>query len=239
MVMDKKWYKIKGYKKNPLHIEPNFGDIIIGHDVLLDELSYRIDAGSIVFLEGNIGKTAILSKLIEKYKGNGKVAYVNCENVKDEPDIKVLVSNGKKKLSRHLKKFPSNLIILLDNIHFLSNSNAEKIKHYFDNNNILSIIMTADDYSKVSIPDSLKHRIGGRIYKIRDLTIDEDVDIILERLNFPEFITENLIFTIAKHTKNIKELLKECDSALFVMANQDEENLSKSIVNNIIHEKTK
>jgi hypothetical protein len=231
--MTTEWYKRKGYRKNPLHIEPNFKDFFFGYDVLLEEVFSRIDSGNLVFLEGNTGKTAFLLKIIEKYKGKGKVAYVDCEKVKDELDIKKVIGNGRKSLSRYLTEFPRNMIILLDNVNYLSELNAEKIKYYFDSGNILSLVMTSNSYISTNIPDSLKHRIGNRVYNLRDLTKDEMADIIMERLEFPDFLKEEHIIMLAENTQNIKELIKECASALFVMANQGRDEVTLDIIQKI------
>lgn len=234
--MVREWYRKKGFRKNPLHEEPHFKDVFLGYDVLLEELFYRINAGSLIFVEGEIGKTALLLKIIEKYRGKGKVAYINCENVKNEPDIKVVLANGKKRLSRYIKGFPKKMILLLDNVSSLSYENSEKIKHYFDNGNILSVVMTGKNYSETDIPESLKHRIGNRIYKLRALTKHECADIVMERLNFPEFIKEEIILMIAQKTKNIKDLMKECHSALLLMANQNEKEVTKSTIHKLFQE---
>jgi predicted AAA+ superfamily ATPase len=237
--MAKEWYKLKGFRKNPLHLEPNFGDKLFGYEVLLDELFYRIDSGSIIFIEGNPGKTALLMKLIERYKGKGKVAYVNCENIANEPNIKLLIDNGKKHISQHFPGMPKGMIILLDNVSHLSATNSEKIKFYFDKGNIQALIITGNSFSKASIPESLKHRIGNRVYKLRELTKDEQVDIIQERLEFKDFFPENLIRRVAEKTSGIKELLMECDTALFLMSNEDLDKVNESIIEKLFHEKDK
>ena len=235
--MTKEWYKKKGFRKNPLHLDPLFKDPFYGFDVLLDELSYRIEAGNMIFIEGEIGKTALLMKIIDKYKGKGKVIYVNCEKVKHEPNIKILLANGNKSIIKKMKGMPKRMILLLDNITHLSESNAEKIKYYFDQDNIQSVVMASKDYSKVDIPDSIRHRIGKRVHKLRDLTKYEMTEIVLDRLNFGDFLNENHISALAKRSNNIKELLTECDSLLFLMSNEDLDKVDDNLLNKIITKK--
>ncbi|MCB9359289.1 hypothetical protein H6503_05120 [Candidatus Woesearchaeota archaeon] len=235
--MSKEWYKKKGFKKNPLHAEPIFGDKLFGYDALLDELFYRIEAGNILFLEGKTSKTAVLMKLIEKYRGEGKVAYLNCKSLEEEPDIQLLLAKGKKIKTRELERFPRKMIILLDNVTSLSEKNAEKIKFFFDQGIILSAILTANDYSNVSIPGSLRHRIGNRVYKLRELTQDEMIDIIQERIDFKDFLPEDCIRLIAKKTKDIKSLIIECDSAMFLMANEGKDVVDENMIERMFHEK--
>jgi len=235
--MAREWYKKKGFRMNPLHIEAKFKAPLFGHDILLEEIFYRIEAGNLVFLEGDIGKTSILLKIIERYKGKGRVAFVDCKKVKDEPNIKILLANGKKSFLRKGKSMPKDMIILLDNVNQLSEKNSEKIKYYFDQGNIKSVIMSGLDYQKTRIPDSLKHRIGNRVYKIRELTKDENVDVIMERLKFADFFKEKHIHLIADKTQNIKELLEECNSALFLMNNEKLDEIDNTIIHKLFHER--
>jgi len=231
------WYRKKGFKDNPLHIEPVFKDHLFGSDALLEEMFYRIDSGNIVFIEGRVGKTATLLKIIERYKGKGRVIYVNCEKVKDEPNIKVLLANGSRNILKRISMLPKRMILLLDNVKHLSESNAEKIKYYFDQDNILSVIMTGDDYSKTSIPESIKHRIGKRVYRLRDLTNDEIADIVLERLGFPDYVRKEHIGEIARKAKDLKHLLQECNSLFFIMENEGMEEVNDDIVKKLLHKK--
>jgi len=237
--MVREWYRKKGFRKNPLHIEPKFKDPFFGHEILLEEISYRIESSNMIFIEGKIGKTSLLLKIIEKYKGKGRVAYVDCEKVKDEPNIRVLLANGKKSLLKRRENLPKNMIILLDNVSNLSESSAEKIKYYFDQGNIQSIIMTGENYAATEIPGSIKHRIGSRVYQLRELTKDENVDIVMERLNFADFFREEFVYMIANQTLNIKELLQECNSALFLMSNEENEEIDSNIIQKLFHEREK
>ncbi|MFT4304403.1 MAG: hypothetical protein ACMXYG_07590 [Candidatus Woesearchaeota archaeon] len=232
--MTSTWYKKKGFKKNPLTIEPSFDDKLFGYDGLLKELTYRIEAGNVIFIEGKTSKTSLLLKIIKRYQGYGRVAYVNCKNIPNEPDIKLLLSKGRKINSKELEKFPKNMIILLDNVSFLSNANAEKIKFFFDQGIILSIIMTSIDYSATKIPESLRHRVGNRIYKLRDLTFDEKIDIIREKLNFGDLIELKYIKNIAEQEKEIKSIIELCDSALFIMNNEGKEVIDDNIIQKVL-----
>ena len=232
-----KWYKKHGFFKNPLNIEAKHGEKIFGYDVLLNELFYRINSGNMIFLEGNISKTSILYAVIDKYKGKGRVAYVDCNKINDELNIKELLSHGKPSINAKLPGYPKKMIVLLDNVHNLSNKNSEMIKFYFDQNNILSIIMTSDSYEKCSIPDSVKHRIGNRVYKTRDLTFSESVEIILNKLKYGAFIMQNQIEKIALSNENngIKKTIQEVDLALFLMRNANEEKMTNGIIERLLH----
>ncbi|MFT4344167.1 MAG: hypothetical protein ACMXYE_05490 [Candidatus Woesearchaeota archaeon] len=224
------WFTQKGYKRNPLHIEPLFSDDIFGYDLLLEELFEKTHDGSILFLEGNDSKTAILTKIVDKYRGNIRLAYVNCAQMGNEPNIYKLITNGKKTLSVMLKRIPKDMVVLLDNVSSLSTKNAERIKYLFDEGYLRSLIMTARSYRECDIPDSIRHRIGRRLYTLRDLSDDERIDIVLNRLGFPDFINESHLLKLAQKTKTTKELLQECDSLLFFMAGKNKHMMDDAIV---------
>lgn len=232
-----KWYQTKGFKSNPLNIEAEFKDKLYGYDILIEELFYRVNSGNMIFLEGNNGKTALLYKVIEKYKGKGKVAYVDCNKIIEDLDIKQLITNSKKYMKQNFSGLPNNMILLLDNMNSLSNKNSEMLKYYFDQNNIQSIVMASTSYDDCEIPESIRHRIGNRIYKTKDLTEEELVELTLERLKYGTFITENQVEKIVHkiYKDGFKKVFQEIDAALFLMSNAHEVKMTDGIVSRLLH----
>jgi len=228
------WYRKKGFRKDPLHDEPWFKDPYFGNEALLDELYYRISAGAIICVEGNEGKTALLLQLIKHYKGKNRIAYVNCETVSEEPDVKKLLGNGKQSMRDKVAGLPKKMIIMLDNVSELSADNSEKIKYLFDEHEIHAVILATKDYSKLAIPESIKHRIGRRVYTLRDLTKDERVDIILERLRFPDFIQRKHVDKISQKSTSMKHLLEQMNSLFFLMENERSNEIDTTLVNRVL-----
>jgi Cdc6-like AAA superfamily ATPase len=231
-----KWYNKKGFRKNPLSTEPEFKRPLHGYDVLLEEIFYRINSGNMIFIEGDTAKTSILFKVIERYKGKGKVAYVDCNKITEDLSIKELIANGRKCLKTKISRLKKRMIILLDNIENLSSKNAEMMKYYFDQNDIQSVVMASKSYEKTNIPASIKHRIGNRVYQTREPTVDEAVEIVLERLNYCDYITQNQVEKIAvkNHKYGIKGILEEIDVALFLTHNAHEKVVTDGIINRLL-----
>jgi len=232
-----KWYKSKGFKHNPLNIQAEFKDILYGYDVLIEELFYRVSSGNIIFIEGDSGKTSLLYKIIENYKGKGKVAYVDCSKITEDLNIKQLIANGKKGLKAKFNGLPKKMILLLDNIDNLSDKNSEMIKYYFDQDNIQSVVMTSNSYKDVMLPDSIRHRIGNRIYKTKNLTEEEISELVLERLRYATFISESQVEKIVHrtHKKGLKVVFTEISAALLLMINAREAKMTDGIVNRLLH----
>ena len=58
------------------------------------------------------------------------------------------------------------MIVVLDNVHYISNKNCEIIKYYFDQDNIKSVMLIGENYSAVRLSPSTRHRIGKRVFRI-------------------------------------------------------------------------
>lgn len=232
-----KWYSKFKFKEDPLSYKPNFKNAIHGYDALLKELFYRINSGNMIFLEGEVGKTSLLYSIINKYKGRGRVAYIDCSNLNNELNIKEILANGKKSIKTKFSSKPKNMIVLLDNINKLSEKNAEMIKFYFDQDDIKSIIMTSTNYQDSNIPESIKHRIGNRVYTTKNLTKDEIVQIILERLKYSTIINQSQVEKIvySNYKQGIKEILQEVSAAFLLMMNAHEEKMTDGIIKRLLH----
>ena len=104
------------------------------------------------------------------------------------------------------------MIVLLDNVEKLSKVNTERLKYYFDQNYIQSIIFTTEDYKKAKFSDSLRDRIGKRVVKTPALTDYDALEIIRERIGDRELFNEQIIKKVFKQSGNSpKVLLENCE----------------------------
>ena len=170
MSRDEKWFESLGYSYNPFILNPlDFEDeLLIGMEEEAKELLYRVKAGSMVFIEGKegSGKTVLLKHVIDNFKGEGKVVYLDANKVNKTEDIeKILFKKGKKK----------GMILLLDNVSSLSKHNSEKIKYLFDEDFIKSVVFTGESFGSAVLSESIKQRIGSRIIKVPEMEEDDAV----------------------------------------------------------------
>jgi MoxR-like ATPase len=158
------WYEELDFEENPFSTNPSdFVKNIVGREEVIDELIYRVRAGSMVFLEGEdgMGKTALLRLVIRKFKGKGKVIYVNCDKLEKELNIEeLLVMKNGFIQGMLMKKYPRGMILLLDNVSKLSEANTERIKYFFDEGHLKSVIFTGDKFNDAEFSESLKQRIA-------------------------------------------------------------------------------
>jgi predicted AAA+ superfamily ATPase len=149
--MEKLWFQQLGFRENPFSIKPAaFGNKLVGYDHVIEELYYRVNAGGMVFIEGQLGtgKTSLLKLVASKYRGMKRLMYFSCNEIKNADLSEVLFA--KIGFWRHLFNIkPKGMIVLLDEVNELGKDNVEKIKYFFDEDTIKSVVFTGVDYEKV------------------------------------------------------------------------------------------
>jgi len=203
------WYEELDFEENPF--VDNEETELIGYDDFIDEINYRVVAGDILFIEGKegTGKTALMKRAISKFKGGGKVVYLNGKKMENGFNIEEVL---KKKQGFFKKNYPKNMILLMDEVQELSKKNNERLKYFYDQNYLKSIIFANKDLKSVNFTQSLKERLSKPI-KLRELTEDEAIETIQRRLINNPILNEELIKELFKKSKkNTKDFLVSCES---------------------------
>ncbi len=207
-----KWYEHHGYAEDPFSTKKG---AFIDHSVNLsepaEELAYHIEAGNMALIEGanGTGKTALLFSTVEKFKGERKIIYFDCGN--DTVDIKSLMQNRYGVLGKLLNITPKGMVMLLDNFEKLDSKDVERVKYYFDNNYIRSVVFTG---SASSLPENIRERIGGNIIRLKSLSAKDAVQLAKNRLGSLDFLPEKIIRKIYKSSgKDVKKFLEQCGNA--------------------------
>jgi len=104
------------------------------------------------------------------------------------------------------------MILLLDNVQYLSKKNNERIKYNFDEDHIKSVVFTTSDYSLVNFTDAIKNRIGNNIIKLKDLSQSNALETVKERLNEQNILPDDVLKQLYKDSNNIKEFLGNCNA---------------------------
>ncbi len=207
------WYEELDYEENPF--KDNEDTELIGYENVIDEVLYRIESGCMVCVEGKsgAGKTAVLKSVLNKFGGNGsgRVIYLNGQQLSNGLNIEKMLNKKAGLFKRLFGKKPKNMILLLDEVQNLSEKNCERIKYYFDNSFVKSVVFTSSNFKNANFTESLKERISKTV-KLKDLTEDEAVDIIRSRLGNDELIPEEMIKEVFNRSnRNMKSFLKNCD----------------------------
>jgi predicted AAA+ superfamily ATPase len=231
------WYEELDFDENPFDTNPTkFSDKMVGVEDVMEDLIYRVNAGSIVFLEGRkgMGKSSILWNVIKRYRGSGRVIYVDCEKLEAKLNIEELIKSKDGFFSRLMGNMPRNMILLLDNVSELSKRNMERIKFFFDEGYIHSAIFTGEAYANVKFSKSLKDRIGRRVITLKDLEPYMAVNLIRNRIGDTEMISDELIEDVyAKSGKSPLTFLENMETLFSQAAEAKKDKITKEDLRSI------
>ncbi|MCK4521444.1 MAG: DUF815 domain-containing protein [Nanoarchaeota archaeon] len=223
------WFEELEFENNPFNLNPletDFG--FIGRDKEAKELLYRIISGNMLLVEGKAGtgKTALLKYAIDNFKGKGRVIYVNANKL-----------NKRLNISNLLKKKPKGMILLMDNVQYLSKKNNERIKYYYDQDYIKSVVFTTTDYSLVNFTNAVKNRIGRNIIKLKNISQNNTLKTAKERLNNNKILPDDVLKQLYKDSNNIKEFLINCDLLCGYLVEKGKEKAKKEDIKKIPKER--
>jgi len=205
------WYEDLDFDENPLKKETKF----VGNEDVLKETFYSIISGNIMVLEGaeGMGKSKILREVIKKFGGYGKIAYVNCKELDKELNIEKVLVKKNGILGWLFKRYPRNMILLLDDVEHLSSRNIERIKYFYDHNHLKSVIITTKDFGKLALGESVQQRIR-KVLPMQAISEFEAVQIFRDKVG--DAILSDRIIKIAYQLsgRNIQKFLSNCEHVL-------------------------
>ncbi len=204
------WYKELGFSSNPFSIKPGaFSSEIVGYD--LSEILKKIDEAKILFIEGEygFGKTSILKHIIAQFGGRKKVAYYNCNRAEETINTHGILKGSKGALARLLGSMPSDLILLLDEVERVSQTDQKDLLKYYKDGNIKSIVFFGPDFDKISFSIELRKLMVNNVIKLTELTENEVVQLVRERIGNLKLIDDRIIKLVFRHSSNNPRLMLE------------------------------
>lgn len=233
------WFKKYGFFSNPFSIKPAPFDFkVVGQDKILEELYYKIPNGNMTFIEGKFGngKTTILKHLINKFRGDKKVIYFACNRIDKELDIEKLLIGKYGFWGRLFKMHPKDMIVLLDEAQDLTPENTQRVKYFFDQGNIKSVVFTGVSYYDCDLHESIKDRIGkDGVLKLKELNEDEAVLLIRNRIGETNLISDEFVKKLWRQSnKNPRRLLQYCDMVCRKATEQDEKEVTDKIIREVL-----
>jgi energy-coupling factor transporter ATP-binding protein EcfA2 len=208
------WYEELNMEQDPF-IDTESTQLI-GYEDTIQEIFYRIAAGDMLFIEGREGngKTALLKRVIARFKGRGKIIYIDGKKLDKNINIQDTLKGRVGFWSRMMGKELKNMILLMDDVEELSRKNSERIKYYYDQNYIKAVIFTGTNYKTAAFTDSLKERIS-KVVKLKEPTEDEAVEIVKSRMQNNTALPEDIIRELYKRSnKSLKTLMIYCSKVL-------------------------
>ena len=227
------WFHELGFAQNPF--DSNTSHKLVGSDGIMDEVLYNIHAGNMVFIEGpeGFGKTAVLKKAIQLLRGNGRVAYVECQKVK-ELDIENILKGKYNFIQRLFRSMPKDMIVLIDDVAELDKKNTERLKYYYDQNYASSVVLTGESYNKASFTASLKDRIK-KVIKLNEMNYYEAIDLLNARLGNTRIISEDAAREILERTGgNRRKFLNACEELCKAMVENKQETVTLEQIDGLL-----
>lgn len=208
------WYEEIGLEQNPF-IDTETTELV-GYEDVIDEMFYRITAGDMLFIEGKegSGKTALLKRVIARFKGRGKIIYLDGKKLDKNVNITEVLKKSLGFWKRLMGKEPENLILLMDDVEEVTKKNSERIKHYYDQNYVKAVVFTGTSYKTASFTDSLRERIG-KVVKLKELSEDEAVDVAKIRLEGNKAMPDDIIREVYKRSdRNMRTFMTYCSKVM-------------------------
>jgi DNA-binding MarR family transcriptional regulator len=155
------WYKAYGWKENPFSIRPV--PVLVGLDQVQEKVLDQVLSGSLALVLGEtgVGKTSLLlwlGKELRMHRMNP--IYVNLHSV-SPPQARAVeqeLQNHRTPFQRLFRRFPRNVVLLLDEAQELDLDAAQMIKVHFDSSRLASAVFAGCDEPKLPVP--LNSRIG-------------------------------------------------------------------------------
>jgi replication-associated recombination protein RarA len=169
-----------------------------------------------------VGKTAFLRYIIETFKGKGKVVYIDAKKLTKRLNIASLI-----------KKKHKNMILLIDNVSYLTDKNNERIKHYFDQNKIRSVVFTTTNIDKVNFSKAIMNRIGKNVLKLKRMNKNEFKEILDYKQSEKEVIDDDVFERIYEKSENLKQFIAYCDAISEIVVEEGREKATLDDINNL------
>ncbi len=208
------WYHKLGFFNNPLSIKPAaFHNELMGYDQTIEEVNNKIKESGIMQIYGEYGtgKTTVLKKIIDEFKGRKRVIYYNCNQSEKSIDFdKLLINAGGffRKLFRIRKK---NMIILLDESQDMNKKDLKQVKAYYDEGFFKSVIFVSK--GDIRLTGELENIIGKNKYGLAGLNKKEAVKMVRKRIGKLKILSDESIIKIFNKNNNPRFFLKNCEDA--------------------------
>ena len=207
------WYHSMGFYNNPFSIKPSaFSNEVIGYSQLTKGLKSKVANGEVIFIFGEYGtgKTTFLNDVLSDYKGKKQAIYYNCDIGDRSIDYDKLLIGAGGFLGRLFRIRKKNMIILLDEAHYLNNKDMEQLKNYYDNGFFKSIIFVSTQKNP-KLTKELDSLIGKNRFSLEGIGKAEAVELVRQRIGKLKFISDQSISQIFSKDRNIRAFLKNCE----------------------------
>ena len=198
------------------------------------DLLYWVESGSMVLIKGpkNSGKTRLAFEVIENFKGEGKVIYIDLETYNKEIDIGHLII-GNQSLFRKLRnKMPKGMILVIDNAHKLDNDFYRRLQFFFDQGYLKSVIFVKKSDSELDLPESVKSRIGEHLISLNQLSKEECLEIVSSRVG--SLFTKEQLKKVWEKSSDFTGFLENCKKVVDTHSEKENEKINNELIEEVL-----
>ncbi len=229
------WYKQLGFHNNPFSIKPAaFYDDLLGYDHVVKKVNYSIATNKLVYVEGDYGngKSTLLRRILHRFGGRGKIIYFSCNRIESSLNINKLLNGKYGKIGKLLNLKPKNMILLLDEAHWLPKEDYSRVLRYFRGGYFRSIVFVGKHYDESVFVDGFKGSLEH--IKLGEISAEDAVSLIRKRVGLLPLLDDDMIkHLFEKADNNVRKLLKYCEKACKAAIERDEEVVTPEIVEDI------
>ncbi|GEM_PF-2804531 len=208
------WFHHLGFKENPLttKVIENL-EKIESYNEVIKRITASITQGKVIAIEGEYGtgKTSIIHKIIQIYKGDKKVIYYNTARAEENLDLDKLITH-RSFWTKLFKIKSKNLLLILDEAELMTERDAKGILDYYTKGYFHSVVLVGKSTKLFAEP--LRSEIKSYLFKTDVLTEQEAIKLIQLRLRGLDIISESQILKLYEHArKNPRKLLMTVEEA--------------------------
>ena len=226
------WYERYGWNSNPFEQKP-MPDAISGLEEIRSELLEFIKSGDCCLLFGaaGMGKTTLL-KWLEKYEIRDHVPiYINTTGMKEEEIEQMNIDKMIREKLNFLGKLigkKKDIIMLIDDAQNLPQALADVVKRNFDEHVVKSVVLASSTEDAGNLKGGLMERVGKRKIRVRPLTADEAMGMIVKRVGYRNPFDHEGLEIIFREAKFIPvSILGMCES---IAKSSTENNITRDFV---------
>lgn len=209
-------------------------DELVTHETEAENLLYWVESESMVLIRGpeKSGKTRLALEVIENFKGEGKVIYIDLDTYNKEVDVGHLLIGSQSFFRKLANKMPKDMILIVDNAHSLDTDFYRRLQYFFDQSYLKSVVLIERANSELELPDSIKSRIGNKIINLNELSKDECVEIVKTRLN--GFLDEKQLEQVWTKSDNLSNFLINCEMIVSKYLEEERKKIDNNFIEKVL-----
>lgn len=213
------WFKKNGFSKNPLNVKPSLNKLI-GYEKELEKLEKHLGKKQSIWeIKGGYGtgKTTILKGILKKYKQDHTIAYFSHNRVDGSVNIRKLLISKNTFFKKLIGFVPDDMILLIDESVNLNTKEVSELIYYYKLNHIRNILLVSPSFKNHRSYEKLKELIGKNVINLSQITKEEAVEMIHERLDEKDLISVDAIIKIYDLAKgNPRKVLEYSENAIMI-----------------------